>query len=168
MWRRRRAKEVERWKEKKSTSLSSPEQREAAVLSVLPSSCRDLSEKHTHTHTHTHTCTHKQTSTLLEENCIRLLTSAHTHHICHKAAWRSNISKSLPIVFIFTGLCTVMVYYKMTYLAVWWPGAEVGDDGLRITSFLRTSRSWAVTHTSHLERMQKIKPDKKHYDGQRF
>lgn len=57
----------------------------------------------------THTCTHEQTNTLLEENCIRLLTSAHTHHICHKAAWRSNFSSSLPILFIFTGLCITLL-----------------------------------------------------------
>lgn len=51
MW--RRAKEVERWKEeKKSSSLSSSEQRGATVLGVPPSSCGDLSEKHTHTHKH--------------------------------------------------------------------------------------------------------------------
>lgn len=63
----------------------------------------------------------------------------------------------------------VMVYCNITYL-VWWPGSEVGDDGLRITSFPWTSRSCAAAHTSHQERMQKIKPDKKkkHYDGQRF
>lgn len=54
----------------------------------------------------------------------------------------------------------VMVYCNITYL-VWWPGSEVGDDGLRITSFPWTSRSCAAAHTSHQERMQKIKPDKK-------
>lgn len=173
MW--RRAKEVERWKEeKKSSSLSSSEQRGAAVLGVPPSSCGDLSEKHTHTHTSARTNKLAHCWRRIASDCWQVHTHITSVTKLHGEATSLRLYQFysyVPASALLSCLLlqiVVMVHYNITYLAVWWPGSEGGNVGLRITSFLRTSRSWVATHTSHLERMQKIKPDKKHYDGQRF